>query len=871
MPWDIVAELKGAGATVKELTPAMLRSLLRSPTVNTALAALTTQVDLLEYCCSDIRKEAEEETSTGSAPSAQEQSTSGPHGGSSLADRIDMMPLPPEVRAVLRSRMPGQAGTSDARTGAGAGSASQTRPAGAGAAGSRDDLDSLADLMVQLGRSVVDIGRTALEEIEAGGSSGSAGRGSGSSNASSTAPRGFMGLPLTAAAAAAAAAAAVSGGVGGVGRAPGAGQGRSGATDGAGLLSSEEDASSPVEPFPVDAAKVAELRQVPVPTGAAATASAASHSLSHPHSLSSSSTSVRGNSLEAMQRRQQASSGAPTSSSLIARLGQHTLIIASPRQQRLLPSLSPRFVHASCVARPSLSALFHHPRFCSSLRLEPFTERHLADGLISILPRASSPSSAVMALWERGKRFAYLKPSAAQAEEATSPVGREASSAANHQRDRAAAMSEILVMLTPARQGPHDLDSAAVEPLSMEWLCELWQEIGMSEGSGERLVVTSSLFDDRYLVPAMSREGPVLVKVSSRRIVFVPPLSDAPPPQPSATWTPTNSRMHAQIAEAGAATSEATERAGQVSAEAAAITAAFRDDHSGASTGATASSASSNSGSSGRDSSPPLALQPVDLRGKPLPPSSLPASAQQLLWGHERLQATWPWLMATLRNKFDVPLFDMRFAACCGDDSAGGSSSGSGSGSASGSGSSSRGVGSSAGGRGGGNGSGSGSGGLGSAMGSEGGGSRGRGGLAQLCSDSNREAAARGLQALVLATVAARKVGAGPGGISFRTTLSSFRATLSSFRTCFHRFAPYFHRFAPHFHRFAHAFIVSRHTFIVSRHTFIVSRHTSVVSHHAFIVLHHTFIVLHMLSSFRTILSSFCTMLSAQNQSQSSI
>lgn len=59
VPWEIRDELHGAGVSTSDLTPKMLRSLLRSPTAAVhqlpdPRQALLTQVDLLEYCCTDL-------------------------------------------------------------------------------------------------------------------------------------------------------------------------------------------------------------------------------------------------------------------------------------------------------------------------------------------------------------------------------------------------------------------------------------------------------------------------------------------------------------------------------------------------------------------------------------------------------------------------------------------------------------------------------------------------------------------------------------------------------------------------------------------------------------------------------------------------
>lgn len=54
VPWELTKEMEAAGVSAKELTPKMLRTLLRIPSVAAAVPSVVTQVDLLEFCCTDL-------------------------------------------------------------------------------------------------------------------------------------------------------------------------------------------------------------------------------------------------------------------------------------------------------------------------------------------------------------------------------------------------------------------------------------------------------------------------------------------------------------------------------------------------------------------------------------------------------------------------------------------------------------------------------------------------------------------------------------------------------------------------------------------------------------------------------------------------
>ncbi|KAG0589167.1 hypothetical protein KC19_1G000400 [Ceratodon purpureus] len=57
VPWELTKEIEAAGVSAKELTPKMLRSLLRIPSIAAAVPSVLTQVDLLEFCCADLISE----------------------------------------------------------------------------------------------------------------------------------------------------------------------------------------------------------------------------------------------------------------------------------------------------------------------------------------------------------------------------------------------------------------------------------------------------------------------------------------------------------------------------------------------------------------------------------------------------------------------------------------------------------------------------------------------------------------------------------------------------------------------------------------------------------------------------------------------
>lgn len=57
VPYELTKEMEAAGVSAKELTPKMLRSLLKIPSVAAAVPSVITQVDLLEFCCTDLHTE----------------------------------------------------------------------------------------------------------------------------------------------------------------------------------------------------------------------------------------------------------------------------------------------------------------------------------------------------------------------------------------------------------------------------------------------------------------------------------------------------------------------------------------------------------------------------------------------------------------------------------------------------------------------------------------------------------------------------------------------------------------------------------------------------------------------------------------------
>eukprot|EP00850_Spirogloea_muscicola_P024010 SM000422S15899 [mRNA] locus=s422:514:20866:+ [translate_table: standard] len=125
VPYDLTAELRVAGAAVKELTPAMLRKLLRTPSVAKAVTAMDVQVDLLDYCCADIHLEQRRgQAQEGQLSLSQSQAPQGPNA----------LPV-------------------------------QSQTAGVSANGSllrsSDPLQELADF----GRAVLDLGRSTIEEL----------------------------------------------------------------------------------------------------------------------------------------------------------------------------------------------------------------------------------------------------------------------------------------------------------------------------------------------------------------------------------------------------------------------------------------------------------------------------------------------------------------------------------------------------------------------------------------------------------------------------------------------------------------------------------------------------------------------------------
>ncbi|EFJ19830.1 hypothetical protein SELMODRAFT_152901 [Selaginella moellendorffii] len=69
VPWELGKEVEGAvGVPMKELKPQALRALMKVPSVAAAVQSLTTQIDLLEYCCMDAVQQSFDVTREGGVP-----------------------------------------------------------------------------------------------------------------------------------------------------------------------------------------------------------------------------------------------------------------------------------------------------------------------------------------------------------------------------------------------------------------------------------------------------------------------------------------------------------------------------------------------------------------------------------------------------------------------------------------------------------------------------------------------------------------------------------------------------------------------------------------------------------------------------------
>eukprot|EP00897_Mesotaenium_endlicherianum_P007203 jgi/Mesen1/6510/ME000332S05518 len=73
LPWELACELEGAGVAVQQFTPRMLRALLRALNTADLNSDSEAQLDLLEYCCADICREAAPSSPPGLPQQRQQQ------------------------------------------------------------------------------------------------------------------------------------------------------------------------------------------------------------------------------------------------------------------------------------------------------------------------------------------------------------------------------------------------------------------------------------------------------------------------------------------------------------------------------------------------------------------------------------------------------------------------------------------------------------------------------------------------------------------------------------------------------------------------------------------------------------------------------
>ncbi|CAM6095372.1 unnamed protein product [Calypogeia fissa] len=154
VPWELTKEMEAAGVAVKELTPTMLRTLLKSASVAANVQSVITQVDLLEYCCADITFH-EPDSVPNDATTADSLGESGDEAGAN-----------PTVESGLVTSTRG----SSSRLRQGLGWPEQFVAESRGLPGVLDQGTEASGIVADIGRVIADIGRGVIGDTSNRGS-----------------------------------------------------------------------------------------------------------------------------------------------------------------------------------------------------------------------------------------------------------------------------------------------------------------------------------------------------------------------------------------------------------------------------------------------------------------------------------------------------------------------------------------------------------------------------------------------------------------------------------------------------------------------------------------------------------------------------
>lgn len=140
VPWELVTEVQAVGVSVQEIKPQMVRELLRLRSTSIVLRSVSTYLDVLEYCLSDIRFSELINSTEDSPPNQSFNSVSVPRSANILGTSNFSVPVP----NMWSSHLP-----------------SSHSPAGAGSGDALEMVTTLGKALFDFGRGVVeDIGRT---------------------------------------------------------------------------------------------------------------------------------------------------------------------------------------------------------------------------------------------------------------------------------------------------------------------------------------------------------------------------------------------------------------------------------------------------------------------------------------------------------------------------------------------------------------------------------------------------------------------------------------------------------------------------------------------------------------------------------------
>ncbi|XP_057820319.2 uncharacterized protein LOC131033191 isoform X2 [Cryptomeria japonica] len=158
VPWELVREIEAVGISVKEITPKMVRDLLKASPTSIVLRSVETYIDILEYCFSDLRLQ-QQSMSSSINPSPGNPNISFQDN----ANHVNLQSIANTTRSgefndPAISRVMGQNYVRNSRTSF---QRVQNTPAGSSLDAGGDALE----IVTNFGRALLDFGRNVVEDF----------------------------------------------------------------------------------------------------------------------------------------------------------------------------------------------------------------------------------------------------------------------------------------------------------------------------------------------------------------------------------------------------------------------------------------------------------------------------------------------------------------------------------------------------------------------------------------------------------------------------------------------------------------------------------------------------------------------------------